>query len=96
MSENVVSLRGEPVRNDERPAQSIVDLLEQLLAEAKSGEIRGVAVAFFSKRTAGRNWISNAFAWSEDEAAGTDLLAATCRMKRQLERRLFADADDHD
>lgn len=43
---NVVSLRGEPIRQPGEVIPEVVDELERLLGMARSGEIQGIAIVF--------------------------------------------------
>ena len=42
---NVVGLRGEEIKDDRTPVDSVVEECEALLERAKSGEITGIAIA---------------------------------------------------
>jgi hypothetical protein len=46
MSENVVSLKGDPIQS-QKASQDVVDELEEWLQRAKAGEIAGIAIAAY-------------------------------------------------
>jgi hypothetical protein len=46
MSENVVSLKGDPIQS-KKASQDVVEELEEWLERAKAGEIAGVAIAAY-------------------------------------------------
>jgi len=64
MSENVIALNGGPVPGE--PDPFVVEMLERVLAQAKAGEVTGIA--FVMWRRDGR--------WQEDGAGSYSLMQA--------------------
>ncbi len=86
MAENVVEFKSRTTIEQSESAEDSADavrLLEEFLAEAKSGEIRSVAIAYVSKDHAAGT------AWSSSSAA-----AALAGAASLLFHRILAKEDD--
>lgn len=73
MSAEIVALPGVTVSDapaDAKPQRDVIDRLERLLAQARSGELQAVAVAAVTCRGAVRH------CWADSEATFTQLMGA--------------------
>ena len=87
MSDNVVSLRGEPIlRQGEGPWIDAAEMLESLAGRVRAGEVIGVGVAFVESEAGMPQVVAN---WSFASGQRYNMAVATALLDHRFKQHVF-------
>lgn len=87
MTDNVVSLRGEPIRRVEsEPWIDAAEMLEHLAQRVRSGEVKGVGVAFVESQADLPQVVAN---WSFASGQRYNMAVATALLDHRFRQHVF-------